>query len=339
MLRGGVIGCGFFARNHLNGWREVQGAEIVAVCDPDVSRARAYAAEWGIPGVYSDPDAMLRAETLDFVDIVTPPATHRALVELAAGRGLNVVCQKPMSPLLDDGRAMVEACRRAGVRFMVHENFRWQTPLRALKAASAEIGKLFYGRITWRTAFDVYATQPYLALDERFVLADMGVHLFDLARFFMGEVEQVYCQAQRVNPNICGEDVADTMLRMASGATCLAQISYSSRLAEESFPETLVCLEGARGSVTLDTRFRLSVVTEAGVQESVVAPHVYPWADPFIAHIQESVVRIQQHWTDCLREGREPETSGEDNLRTLELVEGAYRSAESGQVYRVGAAG
>src|SRR4051794_702663 len=131
-LRGGLIGCGFFARNHLNAWRDVGGAGIAAVCDLDPARARAYAAGGEIAGVYAAPGGMLRSERLDFVDIVAPPAAHRELVELAAAQRVNVICQKPLALSLADARAMVDACRSAGVRFMVHENFRWQTPLRAL---------------------------------------------------------------------------------------------------------------------------------------------------------------------------------------------------------------
>ena len=116
---------------------------------------------------------------------------------------------------------MVAACEAAGVRFMVHENFRWQTPMRALKAAAAEIGKLFFARITWRSAEDVYKNQPYLATDSRFIVYDLGVHLLDLARFYLGEAEALHCLTQRVNPRIRAEDVATILLRMAGGAACV----------------------------------------------------------------------------------------------------------------------
>jgi predicted dehydrogenase len=334
-LRGTLIGCGYFARNHLHGWGEVEGARIVAVCDLDLARARTYAAEFNIPRAYADAEEMLRAEQPDFVDIVTQPAAHRPLVELAARHGVHVICQKPLAPSLDDARAMVEACRTAGVQFMVHENFRWQTPMRALKEAAAEAGPLFFGRITFRSAVDVYANQPYLATDPRFIIYDLGVHLLDLARFFMGEAAQVYCHIQRINPRIRGEDVATIMLTMRSGATCLVDMSFASRLAEELFPQTLVHLEGVDGSASLGPHYAIAVAGPQGVRRFTAAPHIYPWSAPPAEAVQESVVRIQQHWVACLRAGREPETSGRDTLRTLELVFGAYTSAESGQPYQV----
>jgi predicted dehydrogenase len=327
-LRGALVGCGFFARNHLHGWREVDGVELVAVCDADGARARAAAAAFGVPRAYDDAAAMLAAERPDFVDVAAPPHAHRALVELAAAHGVHVVCQKPLAPTLDDARAMVAACGAAGVRFMVHENFRWQRPMRALRDAAAGLGPLAFGRVSFRSAFDVYAAQPYLATDPRFILYDLGVHLLDLARFFLGELELVACVAQRVNARVRGEDAATVLLRSAGGAACVVDMSYAARLERELFPQTLVHLEGALGSATLGGDYALTVVDGGGVRRERAAPRAYPWSAPPAEAIQESVVAIQRHWAECLRAGREPETSGADNLRTLELVFGAYDAAD-----------
>ena len=336
LLRGGLIGCGYFASNHLNGWKAVRGAGLAAVCDLDGDKARACAGEFGIEAVYTDPEEMLRGAGLDFVDIVTQPHTHRPLVELAARHGVAVVCQKPMAPSLEEARAMVEACAAAGVPFMVHENFRWQAPMRAVAYAAAGIGELFFGRVSFRSAFDVYANQPYLATDPRFIIYDLGVHALDLARFFMGDVESLCCHTQRVNPAIRAEDVATMLLKMRSGASCVVDISYASRLPEELFPQTLVHLEGREGSVSLGPNFELTVTSGGRVERRDVTPVAPVWATPPAEAIQESVPRIQQHWADCLRERAVPETCGADNLRTLELVFGAYESADSDQPYTTG---
>jgi D-apiose dehydrogenase len=336
-LRGGLIGCGYFARNHLHAWREVDGARIAAVCDLNRARAEVTGAEFGINAVYDDVGTMLRAEPLDFVDIVTQPATHRELVELAARHRVHVICQKPIATALDDARAMVEACEMARVEFMIHENFRWQTPLREVKSAAAAIGELFFGQISFRSAWDVYANQPYLAEDPRFIVFDLGVHLLDLARFYLGEVKQLFCLTQRVKPRIRAEDVATILMQMESGATTIVDLSYASRLDDETFPQTLVHLDGSVGSVTLDRDYQLTIVNGEGVQRRHVPPRMYPWSEKPGINIQESVVSIQQHWVECLRTGERPETNGRDNLLTIDLVFGSYQSAESGQPYLIGA--
>ena len=83
-LRGGLIGCGFFAQNHLNAWRDIPGVELVAVCDSDQAKAEAARQRFGAARTYGDAARMLAEERLDFVDIATPMPSHRALVELAA---------------------------------------------------------------------------------------------------------------------------------------------------------------------------------------------------------------------------------------------------------------
>lgn len=335
-LRGAVIGCGFFAANHLHAWGEVTGARCVAVCDLDAHRAAAAAQQVQGARAYTDVPTLLREERPDFVDVVTQPGAHRAVVELAAAAGVHVICQKPLAPALPEARAMVEACRAADVRLMVHENFRWQSPLRAVAIAAREVGPLCYGRISFRSAFDVYRDQPYLADDPRFILADLGVHLLDLARFFLGEVEQLYCVIQRVNPRIRGEDTATVLLRMRSGAACVVDMSYGTRPEIDCFPQTLVQLEGPGGSVSMGPHYRLGKRVGPVVEHTEIPPRRYSWSRPPAEAIQESVVAIQQHWVDCLRGGSEPETSGEDNLRTLALVEAAYESAAAGRAVALG---
>jgi predicted dehydrogenase len=335
-LKGAVIGCGFFARNHLNAWAETPGVLLAAVCDQDGARAREAAALTGAGRCYTDAAEMLSTEALDFVDVVTQPASHRSLVELAAAHRVHAVCQKPLAPSLEDARAMVGACRAAGVRFMVHENFRWQAPMRALKEAAAGIGDLFFGRIVFRSAHDCYSKQPYLATDPRFIIYDLGVHLLDLARFFLGEVEALCCHARRVNPRIRAEDAATMLLRMRSGATAVVEMSYASKLEVETFPQTLVHLEGTRGSATLGPGYVLTTTIEGESTRRTVPIRRFPWSTPPHDAIQESVAAIQAHWAECLRAGREPETSGEDNLKTLELVFGSYESSATGAPYRPG---
>ena len=334
-MNGALVGCGFFARHHLHAWQVLEDADIVAVCDLNGARAEAYAREFGIPRFYSDVEAMLGQEPLDFVDIATQANTHRTLVERIAARGLNVICQKPLAPSLAEARETVASARN--VTFMVHENFRWQRPMLELKKASAEIGDLFYGRISFRSAYDVYKNQPYLATDERFILYDLGVHLFDLARFFFGEADTLRCHTRRVNPNIRGEDVATALLEMQSGAHVVVEMSYASRLEREHFPQTLVALEGDKGSARLGADYHITVTTPGGTRHIDASPRPL-WTPAPANAIPESVLNIQRHWLECLAKGRTPDTSGEDNLKTLELTFGAYASADEGKLVTLGEA-
>ena len=330
MLRGALIGCGFFAANHLNAWRDVEGAEIVALCDRDPDRLAESAARFGVARTHADAGAMLATERLDFVDIATTVPSHRPLVELAAGAGVHMICQKPFANSMADARAMVAAADSAGRVLMVHENFRWQSAIRRARAELAAIGRPFWGRVSFRSGFDVYAAQPYLATDARFIIQDLGIHILDVARFLFGDVATLAATTQRVNPAIRGEDVATMLLAHDSGATSVVDCSYASRLPRESFPETLLEVEGTEGSLRLDAGYRLTVHARGETRAVDASPPLLPWAERPWHNVQESVLNIEQHFVDCLRAGREPETSGADNLRTLALVEAAYASAADG---------
>ena len=328
MLKGGVIGCGFFAANHLAAWGLIDGVEIVAVCDKDPAKAK-----WDGAKSYTDAAAMLEAEKLDFVDIITTVESHRPLVELAAGHGVPVICQKPFAIDMADGEAMVSACKAAGVPLMVHENFRWQSPLMAVKQVldAGEIGEPTYARIQFRHAYDIYTNQPYLKTEPRLALQDLGIHVLDVARYYLGEATRLFCRTQRINPEVAGEDCVTIMLDHASGAVSLVDFSFYTKLEPDPFPQTLVRIEGTKGTVELFQSYRMRVSGPGWSREAEVEPEVPPFGAKPWHNIQESVVNIQRHWVDCLKAGREPATSGTDNLRTLDLVFKAYASAESGR--------
>jgi D-apiose dehydrogenase len=332
-LRGALIGCGFFAVNHLQGWRDAAGASIVALCDTNPERLAAVGDGFGIAAQFSDARAMLVHEKPDFVDIATTVMSHRSLVDLAAELKVPVICQKPFAPNIADAKAMVADCAAAAVPLMIHENFRWQSPLMKVQQAvtSGAIGRPFWGRISFRSAYDVFSGQPYLAEGERFIVEDLGIHVLDVARFLLGDAHSISARMTRVNPNIRGEDVATMVLDHGAGVTSIVDCSYATQLETEAFPETLIEIDGEQGSLRLGQGYTLTITNRHGTTRQDVSPALLPWATRPWHNIQESVAIIQQHWVDCLHDKREPDTSGRDNLQTLALVEGAYKSASSGQ--------
>lgn len=330
-LRGALIGCGFFAVNQMHAWRDIVGATIVAICDRDPDRLRIVGDQFGIAKRYTDAAELFAGESLDFVDIATTAPSHRPLVEMAAAHRVPAICQKPFAPTLAAAKAMVKACVEAGVPMMVHENFRWQSPIQAVRAVldSGEIGTPFFGRISFRSAYDVFSGQPYLAKGKRFIIEDLGIHSLDIARFLLGDVSTITTRTARINPSISGEDVATMLMDHKSGATSVVDCSYATKLAVEPFPETLIEIDGSDGTIRLAQGYRLTVTGKNGTRATDVSPPLLSWASRPWHNIQESVVAIQKHWVECLAKGTEPATSGADNLKTFALVEAAYLGAAS----------
>jgi len=330
-LKGVMVGAGFFAAYQAEAWNRVPGVRIAAVADLDGQRARDFAARWKIPGVYTDAAAMLERERPDFVDIVTGPETHRGLVELGAQARVAVICQKPLAPTREDCAAMVEACERAGVRFMVHENWRWQPWYREIKRViqTNVLGRLFYLGFRMRNGDgrgpDPYTLQPYFRNMKRFLIFETLVHFLDTFRFLGGEIGRVYCRTSRVNPIIAGEDCAVIHLDFENGMQGVIDANRISGPLPLSATFGDLRLEGDRAMLRMTHDGRLWL-TEYGSEE-----RAHDYDIPQRGYRGDSVRAAQQHYAACLAEGCASESEGRAYLRTVEAVMACYLSAETGQ--------
>jgi predicted dehydrogenase len=336
-VRVAVIGCGYFARYHLAAWPKLapEGAALVAVCDIDAGKAARAAAETGATA-YSDVGAMLAEAKPDLVDIATRMDTHLALATQCARAGTAMIVQKPLAPSFAEAAGIVAAAREAGVFLAVHENFRYQAAMlrvgELLEAGA--IGTPNWARIAFRTGIDVYQNKPYFYDEKRLVILDLGIHLLDLARVFMGEVETVFCQAQRRNPRVRAEDTATIMLRHLGGAASVVECTYEARRLPLAKAEAFVEIEGSEGAVLLDRQLQLTITSRGELSRQDLVPPDFDYTDP-AAHIaRQSVLETSSHILKAYQSGQPAATSGDDNLKTFALVEAAYRSAATGKAER-----
>ena len=336
-LRFAMLGTGFWSRFQLAGWQELEGVECIALYNRTRAKAEALAQAFGVPAVYDDAEELLRRERLDFIDVVTNVETHSRFVRLAAAHKLPVICQKPMATSLEEAEQVVRVCREAGVPLFVHENWRWQTPIRQFKRVLDEkrIGSPFRARIHYCSSYPVFDNQPFLKDLEQFILTVMGSHVLDVARFLFGEAESVYCQTHRVHRDIKGEDVATVMMRMGDGITVVCEISYASRTEHERFPETYIFVEGEAGSLELGPDYWLRVTTEDGTHAKRYPPPRYAWAEPTHDVVHSSIVACNANLLRALTGEGSAETTGEDNLKTIRLIFAAYESAANGQTISI----
>lgn len=332
-LRFAVIGCGFWAQAQIAAWGELPGATLVAVCDRDRERVEATAQRFGVRA-YVDAETMLKDERPDFIDIITDVLSHAFLAEMAARNGIDAITQKPMAPDLKSARRMRETARAAGAALYVHENFRWQPPLRRIGALLREgaIGEAFRGRLCFNSAFSVFDNQPNLADLEQFILTDVGAHVLDVARFLFCEARTLFCATRRINPRIRGEDVASVLMEMQSGAICSVELSFATRQERESFPQTTAFLEGQEGTLLLNLDGEIVVTTREGTVRERVTPPCHAWADPSYAAAHAGIVECNRDLLSALQGMNPAETTADDNFETLRLVFAAYASAREGRV-------
>ena len=228
------------------------------------------------------------------------------MVELAAAHGVAPICQKPLAWDMADAQAMVQACADRGLPFMVHENFRFQHPMRRIKQLldDGAIGRPFFGRISFRTG-SRRLLGPAVAGRQR---------AHDHRRRRRAPVRPRHAASsashRRSSPTpspstraSSGEDVATVLMHM-DDATCIVDASYETRSDHNTYPQTFVVLEGTEGTITLGPDYHLQVVSRGSVtDEDLVIPDHGWTSEPWNA-IQDSVYTIQRHWIHCLADGR-----------------------------------
>jgi len=328
-----VIGAGYFSHFHLDAWNRIDGVEIAAVCDVDRDKAGRVASEFGVDRVFDDYRSMLDQTEVDFVDIITRPDSHLSIVSDVASRNLAMICQKPLAPTSDEARRIVDVAAHAGVRFMVHENFRFQPWYREINQLmqAGEIGDKLH-TISFRNrqgdgfGDDAYmARQPYFQTMKKFLLFEAGIHTIDTFRYLGGEIQQAWCFHRRLNPVIAGEDTALAVMKFRQGVGVYDANRFNETTAKDpryTFGELLV--EGNGGTIRLDGDGRLTI------QNLGESERDHEYAASRRGFSGDCVHATQQHFVDCLRSGEDFETSGENYLKSIAVQEAMYRSAETG---------
>jgi D-apiose dehydrogenase len=332
-LKFAVLGCGFWSKFQIGAWSEIEDAEIVAVYNRTLSKAQKIAEYFKVPRIYDNPEELFSREKPDFVDIITDVDTHDYFVEMAVKHGVkHIICQKPMAPDFDTAKRMVRVCEDAGAKLFIHENYRWQAPVRRFKQIidSGIIGNPFKARISFLSGFPVFDNQPFLKELDHFILTDMGSHVFDVCRFLFGECDQLWCQTRAINPGIKGEDVAVIMMDMKNGMPVFTEMSYASIIENDTFSTLNILVEGEKGSVFLGPKFEIRTTTRKETISEIVKFPSYTWADPDYIVNHESGIHINRNILEDIKGKAKAENSGKDNLETVRLIWASYKSANSG---------
>ena len=332
-LRIAGVGAGYFSRFHLEGWRSIAEAEVVAWCDRDASRVDAMAREFGIPRTFSDAAAMLDASKPDLVDIVTPPPAHAALVALAHARRLPVICQKPLAPSFAASVALADAAERAGVLCVVHENFRFQPWYREAKrlldagmlgTPHAIAFRLRPGDGQGPAAY--LDRQPYFQTMARLLVVETAVHWIDTFRFLLGDVVAITARLRRVNPALAGEDAGYLIFEFAQGATGLFDGNRLNDHVASNPRRTMgeMWLEGTAGVLRLDGEARLWWKPHHGDERE----HLYDAGPATFGG--GCCGALQRHVVSHLLHGTAIENTAREYLANLRVQEAAYTSHATG---------
>lgn len=334
-IRVAGIGAGYFSQFHLYGWQRIADAELVGWCDADSAKVAAVAQHYGVPATFIDAGAMLDALEPDLVDIVTPPSTHRALVELTSGRRVPTICQKALAPTYDEARDIVAIAGDADTPLVVHENFRWQPWYREAKRLidAGRLGTLHSIAFRLRPGDGqgeraYLDRQPYFQRMPRLLVFETAIHFIDTFRFLMGEVAAVTARLRRVNPAIDGEDAGYIIFEFESAATGLFDGNRLNDHVAGNPRRTMgeMWLEGSAGVLRLDGEARLWWKPHHGDE----VPHAYDRGDD-ATFGGNACGALQQHVVAHLLHGTPLENTGIEYLANLRVQEAVYASSEAGR--------
>jgi predicted dehydrogenase len=256
----------------------------------------------------------------------------------AAVRGVHIICQKPLAPTLEESRRIVATAQAAGVRFMVHENWRWQPWYREIRRIqdSGAIGEFTHVHFLMRMGDgwgeNAYLDrQPFFRRYPRLLVYETGVHFIDTFRYLLGEVTSVYAQLRRLNPVIQGEETGQIFFRFASGATAIWDSNRYNEVESPSPRYTfgVMRIDAMGGHLTLDTAANLRMKRLGEPGRDIEYPHQN------LNFAGDCVYAIQRHFAACMRSGEEFEGNGPDYLKTLAVVEAVYESARRGDVVKL----
>lgn len=221
-----VIGCGDVSAVHLEAVAKLNGATLVAVCDPDPQRLASAMAAWGVPG-YADHLALIEAARPDVVHICTPHDQHAAVAAECLERGVNVIVEKPLAHTLAEGRRLVEAASAGRAKIAVCFQNRYNATSQAMHAllSSGELGAVTGASATvmWQRSAEYYRDRPWRgtwAGGGGGLLMNQAIHTVDLLQWLVGDVVAVTGSASTrfLGGTIEVEDTAEFVAEHAGGA-------------------------------------------------------------------------------------------------------------------------
>jgi myo-inositol 2-dehydrogenase/D-chiro-inositol 1-dehydrogenase len=323
-----VLGAGRMGPTHTRNLAGIVDARGVVVADPDPVAAERGRQMARAARAVRDPLEAIADPDVDAVVIVTPTSTHAALIESAVLAGKAVWSEKPIALDLAETDRVVEVVRRSGRPVQLGFMRRFDPGYVAAKARieAGELGRIELFRALSR---DTYPPSVDFLRHCGGIFLDMAVHDLDLARFLVGEVEEVQSWASVLADERFAEaddfDTALTVLRFVNGALGVVETARHSEWGYDIRTE----VAGARGKVVIEDVQKTHSTYSRGF--GFEGDHFESFPDRF-----EAAFRLElEAFIGALRDGREPSPGPEDALETLRLALACTRSRAEGRPVRL----
>lgn len=326
-LKVGVVGLGRLGSLYAKYLSyQIPKATLISVTDADAGRAEEIEEKLNVPHVFSDFREMLELRELDAVVVTTPTSTHKEIVLEAANKGKMIFCEKPISISLDEAAQMKEAVEKSGVFFHMGFMRRFDPGYAAAKEKieNGEIGEPIVFKSSSRDPF-----RPSLEYADPQksggLFLDMGIHDIDLARWFMGEIEEVYSignvLAYPEMESINDVDNSMTTLMFESGKIGTIDLSRSGIYGYDIRTEIL----GTEGTIQIGylRETPITVLKKNNISHDTVPYFMERFERAYIAQLKDFVEKAYN--------GEEPSVSIQDGELALIVGHAATSSYKTKQ--------
>ncbi|MDM4767563.1 Gfo/Idh/MocA family oxidoreductase [Pelomonas sp. SE-A7] len=336
-IRFALVGCGRISKNHVEAIAaHGERAELVAVCDNRPEALQAAVATTGAAG-FASLEALLAGSDADVVVLATPSGLHPQQAIQVAAAGRHVLSEKPMATKFEQGMAMVQACRDAGVKLFVVKQNRLNSTVQRVKQAIDEgrFGRIYLSTVNvfWTRPQSYYDAAPWRGrwdLDGG-AFMNQASHYVDLLDWLVGPVDNVHAYTATLGRDIEAEDTGVMSLRLRHGG--LASINVTMLTWPQNLEGSITIL-GEKGTVriggTAVNKIEHWAFAESKPEDAEALSGNYETGSvygPGHPLYYDNVIRT-------LRGEAHAEVDGYEGLRSLEILIAAYRSARDGQ--RVG---
>lgn len=347
-LKVGVIGVGGIANTHFPGWEQSPHAEVVALSDVSEEVLNRIGDKLGVKKRYDDPQDLIADPDIDIVDVCTPNGFHAPLTIAALEAGKHVICEKPLAPTPDEIRQMMKARDKAGKLLMTAQHFRWDPRAKALKAEldKGTLGDVYHAR-SWMLRRHLAPVRPGF-INKKLAgggpCIDIGVHILDLTLWMMGNPKPVTVTGVTQNKlaklgkswSAWGgaipadkfevEEFAGAFVRFEDGQTLIMEVSWL--LHHNTLGEDMqMWLYG----------------TDAGVHWP---SNEFVCSDPANQQMMQMKLQVtpsgpEAHAAECMAfaeivlNGGDSPVPAEQSLDVISILDGLYRSADSGAEVRL----
>ena len=324
----GIIGLGGISLTHLEAYKR-RGLNVIAGADPSDRNFEIIRTRFGVTQLFEEAAGVIALDEVRILDVTVPhqQSIRKPIVEAGAKAGKALFIQKPLAPSFQEAKELVEIAESYGVALMVNQNSLFVPGFLAMEPYLRNyIGKPYYFQIENR-AWVNPGPDVWYAKQKRWVGLDMAIHHFALADYWFGDWETVYAIAASdpAQKDAYGDTVVVVNVKYAQGVqgTIINNWCYRGDLARPHANEEVV-IQGDKGAISGNSQ-SICVVVDNPVPSKIYPQFHEDW-------FPDAFGNSMMHFVEALDSGKPFLCSGRHNLKAIALMEGTYRSLETGAV-------